>query len=253
MARRLSLHYFPGSSVLHGWDPRCKLAGLVLVTAIAAHDRAAVFAFLSILLAVLVLVARLPGRRLLKELRGWMILVVMIFLAQALFSPGERLPHLAWLPVSREGISTAALSCWRLALILGYAVIFTAVTRPRELRETIRWFLRPMPGLSSRRVALMVTLALNSLVVLFDAVEHVKLANRARFAHLPRNPVRRMRALALPVLRKSLARVDDLTLALQARGYREDLPTLLPRLPLGHCLPLPTLVVAVLLVQGMFR
>ena len=51
-------------------------------------------------------------------------------------------------------------SCWRLGLILGYSVLFTAVTRPRELQSTLIYFLKPIPLIPERRIGLMVSLTL---------------------------------------------------------------------------------------------
>ena len=33
MAQRLALHYFPGHSLLHRWDGRCKFLALLMMTA----------------------------------------------------------------------------------------------------------------------------------------------------------------------------------------------------------------------------
>ena len=32
MAPRLSFHYLPGDSLIHRWDPRCKLLGILTAT-----------------------------------------------------------------------------------------------------------------------------------------------------------------------------------------------------------------------------
>jgi energy-coupling factor transporter transmembrane protein EcfT len=52
------------------------------------------------------------------------------------------------------------------------------------------------------------------------------------------NPVRKAKFLALPLIRRSLSHAEDVTLALVARGFRDDLPLQLQKLPFSHLIPL---------------
>jgi biotin transport system permease protein len=124
-----------------------------------------------------------------------------------------------------------------LGLIFGYAVLFTAVTRPRELRDALIWIIRPVPFLPDRRIGLMVSLTLRFFSRTLDWVEEVSLAHQARLGDQNKNPFRKAKLLALPVLRRSLLEVEEVTFALAARGYREDLPIQLPKLPSSHLIP----------------
>jgi energy-coupling factor transporter transmembrane protein EcfT len=53
-----------------------------------------------------------------------------------------------------------------------------------------------------------------------------------------RNPFRRAKFLGLPLLHRSLSQAEDITLALAARGYRDDVPLKLPRMKFSHFIPL---------------
>jgi energy-coupling factor transporter transmembrane protein EcfT len=64
------------------------------------------------------------------------------------------------------------------------------------------------------------------------------LANRARLGDRCKNPFRRAKSLALPILHRSFSRAEDVTLALAARGYREDVSTRLAELRRTHLIPL---------------
>jgi len=209
-----------------------------MMTATLVQTRISWFIFDSALLLVLFLVSRFPFRALLREFRFWLLLLVFLFFFQALLTPGARLESLSWAPVSEEGLILGGLTCWRLGLILGYAVLFTAVTRPRELRDALIWLLRPIPFIPERRIGLMVSLTLRFFSRTLDQSEEVRLANRARLGDQRKNPVRRIKCLALPVLRRALQEADEVAFALAARGYREDLPVSLPALPLLHLMPL---------------
>jgi len=235
---RIALHYFPGNSLLHRWDARCKFFGLLMITVTLLQSKITSFVFDSILLIGLLVLSRLPLRQFFRDFWVWAIFLFILFLFQAFFTPGSRPPTFPWLPVSLEGIYLGSFTCWRLGLILGYAVLFTALTRPREIQDTLIWLLKPIPFLPERQVGLMVSLTLRFFSIILDQAEEVRLAHKARLGDQNKNPFRRAKFLALPLLRRSFSRAEDVTLALAARGYRNDLLIQLPTLPFSHLIPL---------------
>lgn len=171
-----------------------------------------------------------------RALGGWSPLLFALFAVQAFsLEPGAR--PFAAIPVTRESLEVAALSCWRLALLLGYATLFTLVTSPRRLEEALAQILRRFPFLPARRIGMMVSLTLRFLPLLLLQAREVRMAFRARLGEKRRNPVDRLRLFAVPILRKSLVRADELSYALAARGYRDDRPI--------EAEPVPTLHLAV--------
>jgi biotin transport system permease protein len=130
------------------------------------------------------------------------------------------------------------LNCWHIGVILGYSVLFTALTRPREIQDSLMWFLRPLPFVPARRIGFMASLTLRFFCTILDQVEEVWLAHIARLGDRSRNPLKKMKFLGLPIIRRSFCRVEDVTLALIARGFREDLPLDLPGLRISHLIPL---------------
>jgi energy-coupling factor transporter transmembrane protein EcfT len=212
-----------------------------MITATLIQTRISWFIFDSILLVGLFFLSRFPFKQLLRELRFWIIFLFILFLFQVLLTPGTRFNSSHWLPITKEGFLLGGLTCWRLGLMLGYAVLFTAVTRPRELRNALIWILRPIPYLPERRIGLMVSLTLRFFSRTLDWVEEVQLAHQARMGDRNKNPFRKAKLLALPVLRRSLLEVEEVTFALAARGYRENLSTPLSKLPMDHLMPLVAL------------
>jgi len=122
--------------------------------------------------------------------------------------------------------------------MIGYALLFTAVTRPRDLGEALVWILKPIPFLPERRIGLMVSLTLRFFSRIMDQVEEVKTAHQARLGDRTFNPIRKAKFLALPILRRSLLEVEEVTFALVARGYQDNLPARLSKIPLLHWIPI---------------
>jgi len=209
-----------------------------MITATLLQSRITWLTFDSILLIGLLLLSRLPLRQFFRDFWIWMILLSALFLFQAFFTPGLRISLLPWLPVSQDGLRLGAFTCWRLSLILGYAVLFTAITRPREIQDVLIWLLKPLPFLPARQIGLMVSLTIHFFAIILDQAEEVRLAHNARLGDRNKNPFRRAKFLALPLLRRSFSRAEDVTLALAARGFRDDLPLCLPKLPFSHLIPI---------------
>jgi energy-coupling factor transporter transmembrane protein EcfT len=209
-----------------------------MITATLLQSRVTWFVFDSILLIGLLILSRLPLRQFFRDFWIWAIFLLVLFLFQAFFTPGSRVSAFPWLPVSQEGIYLGGFTCWRLGLILGYAVFFTALTRPREIQDTLIWILKPIPFVPERRIGLMVALTIRFFSIILDEAEEIRLAHKARMGDREKNPFRRAKFLTLPLLRRSFSRAEEVTLALAARGYRDDLPIHSPKLPLSHLIPL---------------
>jgi energy-coupling factor transporter transmembrane protein EcfT len=219
-----------------------------MITATLLQSRISWLVFDSALLTGLLILSRLPLRQFFRDFWIWAIFLFGLFLFQAFFTPGPRVSAFPWLPVSQDGFRLGSLTCWRLGLILGFSVLFTAITRPRELQNALIWLLRPVPFLPERRVGLMVSLTLRFFSIILDQVDEVRLAHKARLGDRSKNPFRRAKFLALPLLRHSFSRAEEVTLALLARGYRDDPSIQLPKLPISHLIPLSFLLVSLVVM-----
>ncbi|MCE5335931.1 MAG: energy-coupling factor transporter transmembrane protein EcfT, partial [Desulfobacteraceae bacterium] len=250
MAAGLTFHYFPCNSVLHRWDARCKFFGLlVLALGILCMDTAALL-IVSLLFAAALAASGIPVRSLAADMKSWALFLLIIFIFQA-FSLNESGPAPpAWWPSDYAQLFPALVTIWRLTLMLCFGMLFTMVTRPRELQDGIIWMLMPFPFLPARRIALMVSLMLRFLPLILDQADEVNLATRARLGNRRRNPVLRMKYFVLPLFRRSLKRADDLALALAARGYRDDLPFRCAPLPMKHFASLMPLALLIAFLAG---
>ena len=238
MANRLVFHYFPGETWLHRWDARCKFIALALATfTLLQMDDQALLLF-TLMLALAMVASRLPLKAVAHDLKAWFLFLFFIFVVQALSFSDPAGALVPWLPVSESGLQGAARTCWKLSLILGYGILFTFVTRPRDLQHALLWFLKPFPFLPAQRMALMVTLTLRLVPLIMDQLEEVSLANKSRLGNQRKGLLRRAKFLVLPLFQRSLIRTDELALALAARGFREDRPVHLPPVPWAHVMVL---------------
>jgi energy-coupling factor transporter transmembrane protein EcfT len=157
-----------------------------------------------------------------KELRYFFVLLLFVFLARVLSTGGVSLVEVKFISVSKQGLTAGFLVCWRLAFIvlLGFTLIST--TRPAEIKAAVQWYLKPVPFIPEKKVAIMMGLILRFVPVIFDQAAETADAQKARCVQNRRNPVYRLIKLGFPLMRRTFERADDLVAAIEARAFTES-------------------------------
>lgn len=194
--------YLHRESVIHRLPAGAKLGGLLLVTVLVLVLPGGWGALAAGLIGAAVLVAaRLPARRVLAELRAPVLMLTLLFGFQALLAGG--------------GWEETAVAVARFAALILLATLVTLTTRVMDmvdLFERLFGLLRPV-GVNPAKLALMLALTIRFIPLLGEQVREVRMAQRARGVE------RNIAALFVPLLVKILTMADDLTAALEARGY----------------------------------
>ncbi|AWB09101.1 energy-coupling factor transporter transmembrane protein EcfT (plasmid) [Azospirillum humicireducens] len=194
--------YLHRESVIHRLPAGAKLGGLLLVTAVVLTLPGAWGAAAAGLTGAAVLAAaRLPAGRVLADLRAPVVMLTLLFGVQALLAGG--------------GWEETAVAIARFAALILLATLVTLTTRVTDmvdLFERLFGLLRPV-GVNPAKLALMLALTIRFIPLLGEQVREVRMAQRARGVE------RNIAALFVPLLVKILTMADDLTAALEARGY----------------------------------
>jgi len=217
-----ALGFISGTGRLHGWDPRFKIAALVLVSLASLKAGLVALSAACLFMVVLVIRAGTPPRALLKDLKPAIVLLCIVFIARALSTPGESLFLFGPWPVSREGMLAGGAICLRLLLVLLAGVAVMASTRLSEIKTAVEWFLTPIPGIPEKRVGTMLSLIVRFLPHVLDQARETGEVQRARGIENRKNPVYRVKQFAIPVLRRTFLTADQLALAMEARCYSDD-------------------------------
>ena len=106
----------------------------------------------------------------------------------------------------------------RFAILLLLALLVTFTTRTSEMIDVLERGFSPLAliGVNPAKLSLMLSLALRFIPLLFEKFTEIREAQRAR--GLDGNIV----ALIMPLLIKTLRMANDLTEAIEARGYDPD-------------------------------
>jgi len=222
MAELTPFSYRSGRSILHAMDARFKLLFLILISLASLKAGAWGLPVLSGGLLVMLSVARLSSVAILKELRYFLFLLVVVFTARALTTPGEVVFTLKLMTLTREGLADGILVCWRLLLIVLLGFVLAATTRASEIRAAVEWVLKPIPAVPAKRIGTMMGLILRFIPVIFNQARETAEAQRARGIENRKNPLYRLAKLGIALIRRTFENADRLIVAMESRCYSEN-------------------------------
>lgn len=202
-------------------DVRLKL---VLMAGVSVAGLQLGFAGLSLLMApliILFIVFRPAARIHFSELRWVFLLLALVFIARVFSTDGTPLTAFGPVAVTREGLREGALVCLRLVLVFIVGAAFIATTRSSEIKAGVQWFLKPLPWVPAERVATMLSLVVRFMPVILEQAARTSDAQRARAGENRRNPIRRLTAFGIPLMRRTFETADNLAVAMEARCYSE--------------------------------
>ena len=219
--------YYPVDSPVHRLDPRMKLI-LTLVFIISVF-LAKTFVGYALMLGFLFFVCRmahLPFRMLLKGLKPLRLIIILTFLLNLFFTPGDTVWVAFWIiRITREAFLQAAFYSLRLAfLVLGTSVL-TLTTSPVALADALEVLLGPLKKLHfpAHELAMMMTIALRFIPTLLEEADKIMKAQMARGADFESgNLLSRAKAmvpLLVPLFVSAFRRAGDLAMAMESRCY----------------------------------
>lgn len=222
MAELTSFSYIAGHSLLHRIDARFKIISIIFLSIVSLNIYFRGLGLLSVLLLGVIFYARLPLASGFKELRYFLILLLLIFVTRVLSTDGTPVINLKYFTISMQGITNGILVCWRLALIVILGFAFISTTPPSAIKAAVQWFLKPVPFIPEKKVAVMMGLILRFVPVILDQARETAEAQKARGVENRKNPVYRLIKLSFPILRRTFERADNLVLAMEARCFIEN-------------------------------
>ena len=221
MAELTSFAFRPGNTVLHRLDVRFKLFLMVLISLSTVHAAVPALLMLSFVFTILARRLRISVIDAIKELRYFLILLALVFLARIFSTAGDPLLNIGFMVVTRPGIHQAILVCWRLLVVVCLGICFVASTRITHMKWAVEWFLRPIPLIPEKRIATMMGLIVRFIPVIFQKTLEVSQAQKARCSQSIKNPFKRIKRLAFPLVRRVFQDAENVAAAMAARCYRE--------------------------------
>ena len=219
--------YVATDSVLHRLDPRVKMgAALLLMPLPFAAPGLGSTLLLSAFVAGVALLSTAPLAALLHTLTTVFWIGFFMFFFYLFTTAGRPLVALGEITITWEGLLAGVTQIYRLCLLVVVAALLTFTTSPSQLAHGLEAVLGPLArlGLPVRELAMVLTIALRFVPTLFDEIDKISRAQRARGIDvISRNPLQRVRSwgpMFVPIFVSAFRRAEELATAVEARGFR---------------------------------
>ena len=218
--------YYPTGSVIHRMDPRVKLFGtLVFLISVFAYKGIIGFAIVTLFLAAVIGISKVPFRYMIKGLKAIMILMLITALFNLFLTPGEVLLQIWKLKITQEGVLSAIRMAIRLTYLILGTSLMTLTTTPNQLTDGLEKALRPLAKIHVpvHEIAMMMSIALRFIPILIEETDKIMKAQMARGASFDEgNIIKKAKSLIpllVPLFVSAFRRANDLAMAMEARCY----------------------------------
>ena len=228
MLRDITLgQYYAVDSPIHRLDPRVKIiAAVIYIIELFLVKTFVGFAICFGALAIVVAVAKVPVRYILRGLKPVLLILFFTFFLNMFMIPGTVIWRLGFLKVTLEGLTTAAFMSIRLILLIIGSSMLTLTTTPLELTDGLEKLFGPLRIIKvpTHELAMTMSIALRFIPTLLEETDKIMKAQQARGADFESgNFIRRAKALVpvlLPLFISAFRIAQDLSYAMEARCYR---------------------------------
>ena len=224
----LTGRYIPGNSLMHRLDPRAKLFGfLILIAAVIFTDSLIGYAVLFVAVLYIAFNSGVALVEISRAVWAMMPFYVIIFVMNALFYKAEDPYFSFWIvTLSKEGLTRGANVVLRIAIIIILSSILTTTTPAMGIMYALETLVRPLKylGLPAEEIAMILSIAIQFIPTLMEESDTIRKAQIARGARFESGKLREramaMMPMIVPIFISAFRRADELSIAMEARGYR---------------------------------
>jgi len=230
--------YIHGDAITYHLDPRVKIVSVIMLSLLIFRANLLSGAIISAFIVFAILMSRLTLNHVLNALKPLAVFVFLLFFLHVFFTDGTALFTFSLFPVkvTYEGLYQGAFVTWQIACLILTAAVLTMTTPPSELISGIETLLRPLRriGVPSHDVAVMISMAFRFMPTLLEEFDRIRMAQMARGADIKSGSfsekAKWAKALAIPLMISAFRRADELSDAMEARGYQRGYRTTLREL-----------------------
>ncbi|MBR4514674.1 MAG: energy-coupling factor transporter transmembrane protein EcfT [Lachnospiraceae bacterium] len=221
MNNRISLgQYYSVDSVIHRLDPRLKIRFVLCYIILLFIGRTVpLFAFLSVICALALIMSKVPPAHLVKGTGKLMLIMCLLNLVNLFTAYGDVLIKLGFIRITREGAERYALILWRFVLLIVMASLLMYTTLPSQLSDGFAKCFR-LKG----ETAMSVTIALRFIPLLAGELDSVRMAVKSRGVDFKSGSVKHrlsaFKYMAVPMFQSAVDKAGNLSEAMEARCYR---------------------------------
>lgn len=218
--------YFPGDSITHRLDARCKLILVVLyIAALFTANYWLSYALVILTTAIMIYVSHIPLKSLFRGLKPVMVIIIITAILNLFFTTGTPLVKLGPLTITQEGLVRALFMVLRITLLIMGTFLLTYTTSPMALTDGMESLFNPLKKIKVpvHEMSMMMSMALRFIPTLIEETDKIMSAQKARGADFETgNIFQRAKALLpllVPLFVSAFRRADELATAMESRCY----------------------------------
>lgn len=224
--------YIPGSSFIHKLDPRNKILIMILLMVAIFWDvgtlRFPLYIVLSIFIYILLRISGISIKTIFKSLKPMMFMMIFLFIINMfVYQEGYVLFTIPFLNFTLylESITQTLFIIIRLALMLAITTILTTTTKPLDMTYGLEWYMSPLKVIHfpAHEIAMTISIALRFIPTILEETERIIKAQKSRGVDLEEGKLKEkigaIISLLIPLLISSFQRSEELSDAMEARGY----------------------------------
>ena len=224
--------YIPGSSFIHKLDPRNKILIMILLMVAIFWNvgmlRFPLYIVLSIFIYVLLRISGISIKTIFKSLKPMMFMMIFLFIINMfVYQEGYVLFTIPFLNFTLylDSITQTLFIIIRLALMLAVTTILTTTTKPLDMTYGLEWYMSPLKVIRfpAHEIAMTISIALRFIPTILEETERIIKAQKSRGVDLEEGKLKEkigaIISLLIPLLISSFQRSEELSDAMEARGY----------------------------------
>ena len=219
--------YIKKESILHKLDPRTKIIGsFSLILSFLFINTFIDYIIIGILAFTLILLSKIPLKEFLKSLKYLLYILVFSSIFHILsHQDGKLLFQLGKFSIYDSGLFSALKMIFRIIFLLIFSSLLTLTTKPLDIALGLETLLSPLKkiGLPIQDFSLMISITLRFIPTILQEANTIKMAQQARGESFEgKNPFKKLyqySSILLPLLVSVIQKVENLTLAMEARAF----------------------------------
>ena len=221
--------YFPGTSLIHRFDPRAKILFTVLfIATIFLCKNVVSYGLTLVVLLVLIAISRVRPKVFLKGMKPIIFIVICTALLNLFYTSGTVVWSFGILKITEEGLWKAGFMVLRILMLIACTLLLTYTTSPIALTDGLERLLRPLKKVNFpvHELSMMMSIALRFIPTLIQETDKIISAQKARGADFDSGGlVQKAKALIpilIPLFISSFRRAEELAIAMECRCYQGD-------------------------------
>lgn len=203
------LNYIEGNSIIHKMNSTIKFLLLIAISiGIFMIKDYKTLNIVFIISFLLLLLTKIKPINYIKAIKGSIYIVIITFLLNLFFS----------------SVSYSFMISYRILIMLIFTFIVTLTTKAMDFVDAITNILYPLKlfGINTKEISLMVAIGINFMPILKNEYINIKEAQMAK-GYMPsfRKTKQYSMCIFVPYLTNCFKRVDEISMALQVKGYEE--------------------------------